>query len=171
MSGEVIPQTPHCISEAAYLANLGKHLDGCLAELKNTFLHFNFACNLGSGKCLPLQCHRRAQSAPKILMHQSFHIKCAGMEPQHSRNKCTPCAYYHHKLDGCRLGDACRFCHTCPPDQLKIWKKERKRWRKNLKRAAPHAEDFGHDTVMFCNIQYGDASSRWMDYASSAMRA
>jgi len=171
MSGKMIPETALCISEAAYLAQLGNHLDGCLIEMKNTFLHFNFGCNLERGMCLPFRHHRHCQSAPLVLMHQSFDTKSAGMELTHSRKKCTPCAYYHHKVDGCRLGDACQFCHICPPGQLKIWKKEQKMWRRNMKRAAPHSEDCAHDATMSPNSQHGDASSRFADYASTTGRA
>lgn len=41
----------------------------------------------------------------------------------HERGECKPCAYFHHKEDGCRGGDDCKFCHLCTREALKERKK------------------------------------------------
>jgi len=41
----------------------------------------------------------------------------------HERGECKPCAYFHHKQDGCRQGEECPFCHLCSPEALKDRKK------------------------------------------------
>eukprot|EP00930_Biecheleria_cincta_P067007 TRINITY_DN5336_c0_g2_i1.p1 TRINITY_DN5336_c0_g2~~TRINITY_DN5336_c0_g2_i1.p1 ORF type:complete len:197 (+),score=32.17 TRINITY_DN5336_c0_g2_i1:128-718(+) len=41
----------------------------------------------------------------------------------HERGECKPCAYFHHKEDGCRQGEDCEFCHLCSPEALKERKK------------------------------------------------
>eukprot|EP00930_Biecheleria_cincta_P067006 TRINITY_DN5336_c0_g1_i5.p1 TRINITY_DN5336_c0_g1~~TRINITY_DN5336_c0_g1_i5.p1 ORF type:complete len:213 (+),score=40.03 TRINITY_DN5336_c0_g1_i5:205-843(+) len=41
----------------------------------------------------------------------------------HERGVCKPCAYFHHKQDGCRQGEDCEFCHLCSPEALKERKK------------------------------------------------
>lgn len=43
----------------------------------------------------------------------------------HMLGKCTPCAYFAHKKDGCRQGDACEFCHLCTKGEIKRRKKDR----------------------------------------------
>ena len=35
----------------------------------------------------------------------------------HRAGLCTPCLFYTRKSDGCRLGEACAFCHLCSPEQ------------------------------------------------------
>eukprot|EP00931_Biecheleriopsis_adriatica_P109318 TRINITY_DN8357_c0_g2_i1.p2 TRINITY_DN8357_c0_g2~~TRINITY_DN8357_c0_g2_i1.p2 ORF type:complete len:179 (-),score=46.83 TRINITY_DN8357_c0_g2_i1:193-729(-) len=44
----------------------------------------------------------------------------------HIKGECKPCAYFHQKVDGCRWGDDCSFCHLCDKDALK----QRKRMKK-----------------------------------------
>lgn len=41
----------------------------------------------------------------------------------HQRGECKPCAYFHHKEDGCRQGEECPFCHLCSAEELKARKK------------------------------------------------
>jgi len=43
----------------------------------------------------------------------------------HVLGRCTPCAYLWHKRDGCRLGDACKFCHRCDKGEIKKRKRQR----------------------------------------------
>lgn len=43
----------------------------------------------------------------------------------HALGRCIPCAYLWHKRDGCRLGDACKFCHRCDKGEIKKRKRER----------------------------------------------
>jgi hypothetical protein len=54
-------------------------------------------------------------------------------EELHLRNECRPCAYFHNKEDGCRLGDKCQCCHLCPPDEIRKRKKARKKQAKELR--------------------------------------
>ena len=37
---------------------------------------------------------------------------------------CSPCAWVHKPV-GCSKGDACRYCHGCPPGEIKRRKKEK----------------------------------------------
>jgi len=46
---------------------------------------------------------------------------------QHEEGVCKPCAYFHAKTDGCRLAEACSFCHLCSIDEVKIRKSAIKR--------------------------------------------
>lgn len=43
----------------------------------------------------------------------------------HEMRRCKPCAFFW-KSDGCQSGQACLFCHLCPPDEKKHRKKERR---------------------------------------------
>lgn len=42
----------------------------------------------------------------------------------HNLGKCVPCNYYWHKVDGCRQGSDCAFCHFCPKGEIKKRKKD-----------------------------------------------
>ena len=33
----------------------------------------------------------------------------------HRAGKCRPCSFFRARLDGCRLGMACSYCHFCTP--------------------------------------------------------
>lgn len=59
------------------------------------------------------------ESAPSYVVGKPL----TGVEA-HALGKCTPCAYFAHKKDGCRLGDECQFCHTCKKGEIKRRKKE-----------------------------------------------
>lgn len=43
----------------------------------------------------------------------------------HILGQCTPCSYFWYKKDGCRKGEACTFCHSCPKGEIKQRKKHR----------------------------------------------
>merc|ERR1712146_447094 len=43
----------------------------------------------------------------------------------HALGKCTPCAYFWYKKDGCRKGEECEFCHLCQKGEIKKRKKHR----------------------------------------------
>lgn len=43
----------------------------------------------------------------------------------HGLGHCTPCSYFRYKKDGCRKGEACSFCHSCPKGEIKQRKKHR----------------------------------------------
>jgi len=51
-------------------------------------------------------------------------------EIAHSAGECKPCAYFWTRVDGCRYGQACKFCHLCNRHELK---KRRKQLRMALK--------------------------------------
>lgn len=42
----------------------------------------------------------------------------------HDLGQCTPCNYFWHKVDGCRQGSDCSFCHYCPKSEIKKRKKD-----------------------------------------------
>jgi hypothetical protein len=43
----------------------------------------------------------------------------------HNTGNCTPCNYFHYKIDGCRMGDACPFCHLCAKGEVKKRKRDK----------------------------------------------
>lgn len=43
---------------------------------------------------------------------------------RHESGECQPCAYYYQKIDGCRKGAGCDFCHLCPKGELRKRKRE-----------------------------------------------
>jgi len=43
----------------------------------------------------------------------------------HISGKCTPCNYFWYKVDGCRMGSECTFCHICPKGEIKKRKKDK----------------------------------------------
>lgn len=49
----------------------------------------------------------------------------------HESKRCTPCAYFRVKADGCRQGEACEFCHICTLRDLRIRKALVKRESRN----------------------------------------
>jgi hypothetical protein len=48
-------------------------------------------------------------------------------EEVHRSGNCVPCNYFLYKVDGCRQGDKCTFCHLCPKGEIKKRKKEKLR--------------------------------------------
>jgi len=117
-------------SQPAYLAQPVKvpmpvQRDGLRAEplpQKNTFIHFE-------SQREDALIRNPWGSAPPAMEGGSFHTKDPGPSKQiaHFRGECKPCAYYHNKEDGCRLGDECIFCHLCGPEEIKKRKKDKAR--------------------------------------------
>lgn len=83
--------------------------------VRNTFIH------IGSEE----EVQREWSSCPGMIMAKEFSTKYPAMEQAHIKGDCRPCAYFVHKGDGCRWGEECRFCHLCPPGNLKKKKKEK----------------------------------------------
>jgi len=53
-------------------------------------------------------------------------------------SECKPCGWFW-KPGGCQNGKDCRHCHLCPESELKAWKKQKLRARKEQKKPAePH---------------------------------
>jgi hypothetical protein len=48
-----------------------------------------------------------------------------GSYEAHVLGKCKPCNYFLYKVDGCRQGDNCTFCHFCPKGEIKKRKKDK----------------------------------------------
>lgn len=42
----------------------------------------------------------------------------------HALGRCTPCAYFWYKKDGCRVAENCKFCHLCKKGEIKKRKRE-----------------------------------------------
>jgi len=97
--------------------------------VKHTFIHYNAANDLEEdAEKLPMFSTRqssRARSAPRVLIQNDFTGLSFSrvMATVHLRHNCQPCAYFHNKIDGCRRGLECKFCHLCPADELKKRKK------------------------------------------------
>jgi hypothetical protein len=45
----------------------------------------------------------------------------------HRLGQCKPCNYFWHKVDGCRQGSDCTYCHFCPKSEIKKRKKDKVR--------------------------------------------
>ena len=61
----------------------------------------------------------------------------------HRAGVCTPCLFYTRKSDGCRLGEACPFCHFCSAEQASR-KRNHLLWqRRKEKRKASQQEASG----------------------------
>lgn len=43
----------------------------------------------------------------------------------HSAGACSPCAFHFKDVRGCLHGAKCKFCHLCPPGELKRRKREK----------------------------------------------
>lgn len=115
----------------------------------NTFIHYDCGsgvdedeCSSGGRSTQTEKSLGSSASAPTLLMqHPVFelkprdvgHIKPSEMDLAHAAGVCTPCAYFHQKEDGCRLGKHCKFCHLCPTDAVRKLKKEKIK-RRQLRR-------------------------------------
>eukprot|EP00931_Biecheleriopsis_adriatica_P070003 TRINITY_DN4380_c0_g1_i1.p1 TRINITY_DN4380_c0_g1~~TRINITY_DN4380_c0_g1_i1.p1 ORF type:complete len:223 (-),score=38.98 TRINITY_DN4380_c0_g1_i1:292-903(-) len=55
----------------------------------------------------------------------------------HLDGNCRPCRYFHFKSDGCRLGDACEFCHLCTEEAAKQYQRSLKKSSQRGKSRAP----------------------------------
>jgi len=95
--------------------------------VKHTFIHFD----VDQPKRLV-----KSASSPSILLHNAFHNHpMSAMSELHKLGQCRPCLYFHHKVDGCRQGSDCRFCHMCTPDEIKEHNKNKKKQIRARKRA------------------------------------
>jgi len=54
-----------------------------------------------------------------------FAIDCRPVLEMHRLGQCTPCNYFLYKVDGCRQGSDCSFCHLCPKGEIKKRKKDK----------------------------------------------
>jgi len=77
----------------------------------------------------------RQSSAPGVLCTVPFSEKLSPMERSHWMGNCKPCAFLHRKADGCRRGEECEFCHFCRPEELKNQQREKKRSKREHKKA------------------------------------
>jgi hypothetical protein len=88
-------------------------------QVRNTFIH------------IPEEEMKEASAgffwptAPSVMLNSTFRTKYPSMEQAHMKGDCRPCAYFISKVDGCRQGEDCAFCHLCPPGALKKKKKEK----------------------------------------------
>jgi len=97
-----------------------------LMPVKRTFIHYDTSTSdadwLSSDDDGQFKRLTKSASAPSIMIHDTP-IDRQAMVDLHARGECSPCAYFYHKRDGCRWGEDCKFCHTCPPDEIKKRKK------------------------------------------------
>jgi hypothetical protein len=52
---------------------------------------------------------------------------------QHSLGTCKPCAFLWKSDEGCQNGTSCKFCHMCPPGEVKRRKKDKLAVRKMVR--------------------------------------
>lgn len=48
----------------------------------------------------------------------------------HAKGQCKPCAFFH--TTGCQSGEACKFCHLCPPREVQRRKQIRRRIQREI---------------------------------------
>jgi len=48
----------------------------------------------------------------------------------HAKGQCKPCAFFH--TTGCQTGEACKFCHLCPPREVQRRKQIRRRIQREI---------------------------------------
>mmetsp|Transcript_22128 Transcript_22128/g.66507 ORF Transcript_22128/g.66507 Transcript_22128/m.66507 type:complete len:393 (-) Transcript_22128:172-1350(-) len=53
----------------------------------------------------------------------------------HAISQCRPCAWVHKEVGGCKNGSRCKYCHLCPPGELKR-RKRQKRWMQAMMEGA-----------------------------------
>ncbi|CAE8624422.1 unnamed protein product, partial [Polarella glacialis] len=74
----------------------------------------------------------------------AFEEQSEALHDAHARGECKPCAYFHHKADGCRMGKDCSFCHMCDRLAVKRNKKANKHTRMlNVKERKEASSDPG----------------------------
>lgn len=135
--GEMNPTYSEEVQEDIYLKgsyvrrpSLEPSLEGLELPVKHTFIHFDlpsWRTEVGG---------EWWTSAPGEMMKKSFHLKFRSMEEAHIRGECSPCAYFFGKVDGCRQGLDCSFCHLCVPGEVKRRKKEKVKALKEQARIA-----------------------------------
>lgn len=122
--------------------------------VKHTFIHFDTSSSIDDDDMVSDKCLERSASAPGLLMENPVFCLVPtrpaekvspDQERSHFEGKCTPCAYYYRKQDSCRLGGDCKFCHLCPPEAMKKFKKQkmqeirlkiyRERWMRKQRKA------------------------------------
>lgn len=85
------------------------------------------------------------------------------------RGTCQPCNYNAFKLDGCRRGDACIFCHHCDKSSAQARKKEIQRHNllKQWLNEAPRQKTVQSPTFISC---YQLQNTRSQSKASDQIR-
>ncbi|CAK9114237.1 unnamed protein product [Durusdinium trenchii] len=43
----------------------------------------------------------------------------ADLRELHNTRRCVPCLFFTTKADGCRMGEACAWCHFCTRSEMK----------------------------------------------------
>lgn len=87
--------------------------------VKRTFIHFTPDEGPNSARF-------HSRSCPAIVSTaEGPHTKWPSMEKAHISGECRPCFYMTKKMDGCRLGADCSFCHLCPLGSVAKKRKEK----------------------------------------------
>jgi len=70
----------------------------------------------------------------------------------HAVGQCRPCVWVHKEAGGCRNGDRCKYCHLCPPGEVK----RRKRQKRLMQAMMEMATNVAHVPLQ---VKGGDAPS------------
>lgn len=73
----------------------------------------------------------------------------------HRLGKCRPCSYYYLKADGCRMGDACEFCHLCTAEEVKVKRKTTKKEMRAQKRKDDAVSRAPVSSILRCQLPLG----------------
>lgn len=75
-----------------------------------------------------------SEAKPRILsLSDTLGLWSEG-SAQHSSGTCKPCAFLWKDESGCQNGANCKFCHMCPPGEVKNRKKQKLAMRKMVRR-------------------------------------
>eukprot|EP00930_Biecheleria_cincta_P021303 TRINITY_DN15827_c0_g1_i1.p1 TRINITY_DN15827_c0_g1~~TRINITY_DN15827_c0_g1_i1.p1 ORF type:complete len:224 (-),score=45.90 TRINITY_DN15827_c0_g1_i1:611-1282(-) len=73
----------------------------------------------------------------------------------HRLGRCRPCSYYWLKDDGCRMGDACTFCHICTAEEVKGKKRTTKKELRAQKRKDEAISRVTVSSTLRCQLPLG----------------
>eukprot|EP00930_Biecheleria_cincta_P066188 TRINITY_DN5222_c0_g1_i1.p1 TRINITY_DN5222_c0_g1~~TRINITY_DN5222_c0_g1_i1.p1 ORF type:complete len:175 (+),score=27.27 TRINITY_DN5222_c0_g1_i1:60-527(+) len=132
--------------------------------VKNTFIT--------AGRFPPPRGRMRASSAPPRLAVED--VRLLKLKEMHQAGQCKPCVYVE-KVQTCRWGYSCSFCHFCPPGETLRRKKEKMRRIKEQQRQEKIGrkkqqqrqarEAFAPATVTACRwIARQHATAAWPEY-------
>eukprot|EP00929_Paragymnodinium_shiwhaense_P017884 TRINITY_DN12770_c0_g7_i1.p2 TRINITY_DN12770_c0_g7~~TRINITY_DN12770_c0_g7_i1.p2 ORF type:complete len:196 (-),score=26.27 TRINITY_DN12770_c0_g7_i1:912-1499(-) len=140
--------------------------DALQLPLKNTFVHFDDAL---SPPGLP---PRQTVSCLSVVQTHTFRTK-AWMEEHlakklklHSERGCRPCAFFVYKADGCRMGDACEYCHLCTRTEIRRWKRTKAKYASS--RCSECTESTDDGDVMCSQSSMGSSFSSSFSSAFSS---
>merc|ERR1719428_822217 len=79
----------------------------------------------------PHEQHDMSEEPTVVVELESVLGKWSVGSSGHHFGRCKPCAFFWKS--GCKDGQACQFCHSCPGDEKKKRTKQKQAWRRAVK--------------------------------------